>query len=109
MWIANIDLFKEMVHRPEVVDRLPTMHHYNQSALTADEVYEELEEGVDGEGFVEVADGIRVEGCLYGDETDPRGDGVDGDHEEDADYVALEEGFAVVLARYMLVGLGFIA
>lgn len=78
--------------------RFPTMHHYDQSALAADEIYEELEESVDCKGFVEVADGVGVQGRFYRNETDPGGDGVDGDHEEDADYVALEEGFAVVFA-----------
>ena len=92
-----------------MVHGFPTMHHDYKSALPADEVYEELEEGVDCEGLVEVADGVRVEGCFNGDETDPGGDGVDRDHEEDADYVALEEWFTVVLARYMLVDLPLIA
>ena len=81
---------------PEMVYWRSAVHHYNEGALAAEEVDEQLEEGVEGEGFVDVAEGADPEGYAEGDEGGPGGGGEDGDEDEDADYVALEEGFAVV-------------
>ena len=79
-----------------MIDRLAAMHHDDQTPFAAEEVDEQLEEGVEGEGFVDVAEGFDPEAHAERGEGGPGGDGEDGDHHEDADYVALEEGFAVV-------------
>jgi hypothetical protein len=42
-------------------DWASTVHHDDQGPLAADEVYEELKKGVNGEGFVYVAE--RVDPC----------------------------------------------
>ena len=72
------------------------MHHDDEAALAAEEVDEELEEGVEGEGLVDVAEGLDPEGGAQGDQRGPAGCAEDGHQHEDADDVALEEGFAVV-------------
>lgn len=72
------------------------MHHDDQAALAAEEVDEQLEEGVEGEGLVDVAEGPDPEGDAQRGQRGPRGGGEDGHHHEDADHVALEEGLAVV-------------
>jgi hypothetical protein len=36
-----------MTQGPGVTDGLPAMHHYDERALTANEVYEELKKGID--------------------------------------------------------------
>ena len=72
------------------------MHHYDEAALAAEEVDEELEEGVDDEGFVDVEEGFYPEGDAERGQAGPAGGGEDGDHHEDADDMALEERFAVV-------------
>jgi hypothetical protein len=51
MWIGDVDLGKNMVQRPQVVNWLSTMHHNNQGALPSQEVDEKLEEGVDCESL----------------------------------------------------------
>ena len=72
------------------------MHHDDETSLAAEEVDEELEEGVDDEGFVDVAEGIDPEGDAEGRERCPAGGREDGDHDKDANDMALEERFAVV-------------
>ena len=73
------------------------MHHNDQTSLAAEKVDKELEEGVDCEGFVDISEGTDPEGNAEGGEAGPASSGEDGDHHEDADDMALEEGFAVVL------------
>ena len=89
------------------------MHHNNQTPLAAKKIDEELEESVEGEGFVDIAEGLDPEGDAEGDEGGPACGGEDGDEHEDADDVALEERFAVVFRLeedgsmpHMLVGGG---
>ena len=74
------------------------MHEDDETALAAEEVDEKLEEGVEDEGFVDVAQRVDPEGDFEGGQAGPGSDAEDGDEHEDADYMALEEGFAVVLA-----------
>jgi len=47
------------------------MHHYDQSAFTADEADEQLEEEVNSEGFVNVSERIDPEGDSYGKKANP--------------------------------------
>lgn len=54
------------------------MGHDDQVALAAEVVDQELEEGVDGEGLVHVADRVEPLGRVEGYKANPRGDGVDG-------------------------------
>lgn len=64
-----------------MVYRRTAVHHDDEAALAAEEVDEELEEGVEGEGFVDVAEGVDPEGYAQGGEGDPGGDAEDGDHD----------------------------
>lgn len=57
------------------------VHHDDEAALAAEEVDEELKEGVEGEGFVDVAEGVDPEGYAQRGEGDPGGDAEDGDHD----------------------------
>lgn len=57
------------------------VHHDDERALSTEEIDEQLEEGVDGEGLVDVTDGIEELGGGEGHERHPRRDGVDGNHE----------------------------
>ena len=81
-----------------MVYRRTTMHEDNETALSAEEANEELEEGVEDEGLVYIAQRVDPEGDAEGGQTGPGGDAEDGHQHEDADDMALEEGFAVVLA-----------
>ena len=72
------------------------MHHDDQRSFAAKEVYEQLEEGVESEGFVDVAEGANPEGDAEGGEGGEARGGEDGHEHEDADDMALEKGFAVV-------------
>jgi hypothetical protein len=74
------------------------MHENNQTALAAEEVDEELEEGVEDECLVHVAQRVDPESNAERNQTGPGSDTEDGHQHEDADDMALEEGFAVVLA-----------
>ena len=99
MRIADIHLPhpRDLIERPEMVDRRTSMHHDDEAALAAEEVDEELEEGVEDESLVDVAEGADPEGDAQRGEGGEGGGGEDGHQHEDADDVALEEGFAVVL------------
>lgn len=72
------------------------VHKDYEASLAAYEVDHELEEGVESEGLVDVAERVDPEGYAEGDQGGPGGDAEDGDHDDDADDMALEEGFAVV-------------
>lgn len=60
-----------MVHGPEVRDWCSAVHHDNEGSFAAEEVDQELEEGVEGKGFVDITERANPEGCLEGDETRP--------------------------------------
>jgi hypothetical protein len=74
------------------------MHEDYETALSAEKANEELEEGVEDEGLVDIAQRVDPEGDAEGGQTGPGGDAEDRDQHEDADDMALEERFAVVLA-----------
>jgi len=64
-----------------MIDGRTTVHHDDETALAAEEVDKQLEEGVEGEGFVDVAEGVDPEGYAEGGEGGPGGDAEDGDHD----------------------------
>jgi hypothetical protein len=74
------------------------MHKDDQTALATEEVDEELEEGVEDEGLVYIAQRVDPESNAERDQTGPGSDTEDGHQHKDADDMALEERFAVVLA-----------
>ena len=116
MGIGDVELGEDETHGPWVRDGCSACHEDDEGALTANEVDQELQEGVDGEGLVDVAEGIDPGGGLNRHETAPRGSGVDGHpgplvgdgsgssggrhniHEENAHDISLEQRLAVVLA-----------
>jgi hypothetical protein len=49
VWIGNIDFREAVIQGPEVRDWSSTIHHDDQGSFAADEIDEELEEGIDGE------------------------------------------------------------
>lgn len=51
MGVGDVDLWQTMVHRPQVMYRFAAMHHNDKSSFTSDEVYEKLEECVNGESL----------------------------------------------------------
>lgn len=97
MGVGDVDFAADVIEGPEVRDGRSAVHHDDQTPLAAEVGDEELEEGVEGEGFVDVAEGVDPEGDAEGGERGPGGGAEDGDHDQDADDMALEEGFAVVL------------
>lgn len=78
-----------MVQGPYVVNRLPTMCHDNQCPLTTKVVDQELEKGIDREGLVDISYRVEYVGGCSRDHAGPRGNGVNGDHKENADDIAL--------------------
>jgi hypothetical protein len=74
------------------------VHEDNETAFSAEEANEELEEGVEDEGLVHIAQRVDPEGDAEGGQTCPGGDAEDGHQHEDTDDMALEERLAVVLA-----------
>lgn len=114
MGIGDVELGEDETHGPGVRDGCSACHEDDEGALAANKVDQELEEGVDGEGLVDVAEGIDPGGGLDRHQTAPGGSGVDGHpgqlacegssgarynvHEEDAHDISLEQRLAVVLA-----------
>lgn len=98
MRVADVDFRQHVVQWPEVVDGRTAVHEDNETALSAKEANEELEEGVEDEGFVHIAQRVDPEGDAEGGQTGPGGDAEYGHQHENADDMALEERFAVVLA-----------
>lgn len=114
MGIGDVELGEDETHGPGVRDGCSACHEDDEGALAANEVDQELQEGVDGEGLVDVAEGIDPGGGLDRHQTAPGGSGVDGHpgrlvregsrvegrgvHEEDAHDISLEQRLAVVLA-----------
>lgn len=54
--ITDVHLRKYVVHWPDMIFRRTPMHHDDQGTLATEEVDKKLEESVDGESFVHVAD-----------------------------------------------------
>lgn len=81
-----------------MVDGRTAVHEDDETALSTEEANKELEEGVEDESLVDIAQRVDPEGDAEGGQTGPRGDTEDGDQHEDTDDMALEEGLAVVLA-----------
>lgn len=73
------------------------MHHDDEGTLATEKVDEQLQEGVNGEGFVDVPQGIEVERSLEGDDGSPGRGRVDGDHKQDSNDISLEQRLPVVL------------
>jgi hypothetical protein len=55
-------------------------------------VAQEGEEGGDTESFVAVADDLEIDGVVVEVDAEPCDEGVDGDHEQDADDAATGKG-----------------
>jgi len=81
-----------------VVDGRTAVHKNDETALSAEEANEELEEGVEDEGLIYIAQRVDPEGDAEGGQTGPGSDTEDGHQHEDTDDMALEERLAVVLA-----------
>ena len=77
-------------------DWCSTVHHDDQCSFAPEEVGKELKEGVEGEGFIDVSEGIEVECSCERHNRSPRGSRVDGHHEQNSNHVSLEERLAVV-------------
>lgn len=101
VWIADVHFWEDEVQRPDMFLGRPSVHHDDQGALAAQEVDEELEERVDGEGLIDVSDRIEELGRREGHERHPGRNGVDGDHEQNAHHIALEQRFSVVLSTQL--------
>lgn len=93
-------------------DRGSTGHEDDEGALAANKVDQELQEGVDGEGLVDVAERVNPGSRLDRHQTAPRGGGVYGDplgtisggcrrrracvHEKNAHDISLQQRLSVV-------------
>ena len=51
MRIRYVNFGQAMIKRPGMVDRWSAMHHNDEGALAAEEIYEELEKRVDSKGL----------------------------------------------------------
>jgi hypothetical protein len=74
------------------------VHEDDETALSAEEANKELEESVEDEGLVDIAQRVNPKGDAEGGQTGPGGDTEDGHQHEDTDDMTLEERLAVVLA-----------
>lgn len=61
MRVTDIDFRKTMVQWPKMADWWTSMHHDDQTSLATKEVDEQLEEGVECEGFVDISKWIDPE------------------------------------------------
>ena len=80
-----------------MVDWCSPMHHDNEGAFATKEVDQDLKEGVDREGFVDIAERIDPEGDSKRGKRCPRCSREYGYEDDDAYDMSLEERFAVVL------------
>ena len=96
MRVRDVDLAEYVIERPQMLNGCSTMGHDNQGTLAAQVVYQQLEEGVNRKSFVNIPNRIEEGGGGERDHTRPGGDRVDGNHEEDADDIALEQGLAII-------------
>src|SRR5690242_12985955 len=110
--VGYVKLGQNEAHGPGMSYRSSTGHEDDEGALAADEVDQELQEGVDGEGLVDVAERVNPGCCLDRHQTAPRGGGVYGDpmgsisrgcrtwracvHEKNAHDISLQQRLSVV-------------
>lgn len=87
-----------MIQGPQVLNGSTAVRQDDQGSFAAHVVDEKLEEGVDGEGLVDVSNWVEELCRRQGHHANPRGDRVYGDHEKQADDISLEQGFPVVLS-----------
>jgi hypothetical protein len=52
VWVGNVDFGEAVIHGPEMRDWSSAIHHDNQGSFAANEIDEELEEGIDGECLI---------------------------------------------------------
>ena len=71
VWVGDIDLGEARAYWPWVRYRLPTVHHDNQGSLASKEVNQELQEGVNGESFVNISQRIQIEGGIQRHDAGP--------------------------------------
>lgn len=71
MRVADVHLGKDVVHWPDMFLRRTPMHHDDQGTLATEEVDEKLEEGVDGERFIHIANRLDELRRSQGHERDP--------------------------------------
>lgn len=64
--------------------------------LTTEVGQTETQEVVDDEGLITAAYGVKIDGVIGPDETDPRAEAIDGDNEEDSNNPQLLVGDSVV-------------
>lgn len=55
MRVGDVYLVEHQIQRPQMGDWGSTGHEDDEGALAADEVDQELQEGVDGEGLVDIS------------------------------------------------------
>jgi hypothetical protein len=96
--VTDVYLRKDIIQWPKMFFRRPPVHHDDQGALPTNKIDEELEKCVYGESFIHITDRLDKLGRSDGYERNPRRYSVDGDHEQDAHDIALEERFAVVFS-----------
>lgn len=65
------------------------MHHHNECAFSAEKVDQQLQEGIDREGLIDIAERVEVEGGLERHDARPRSGGVYWDHEQYSNDIAL--------------------
>lgn len=87
------------------------MRHDNQGSFSAQVVDEELEEGVNGEGFVYVSNRVDKSSRGKRHHACEGRNRIDGNHEQDSNNVALKQGLPVVfrLKPYRAKGAGLSA
>ena len=96
MGIRYINFVEVETQRPRMSDWRPSVHHDDERPFPTEEVDQELQESVDGEGFVDIAQWVEVEGGLERHHRCPRGGCVDGNHEEDPHDIALKKWLPIV-------------
>lgn len=96
MRVTDVYLRKDMIQWPDMFFRCPPVHHDDQGTLPTEIIDEELEKCVYGESFIHITDRLDKLGRRDGHEGNPGRNSVDGDHEQDAYDISLEERFTVV-------------
>lgn len=97
MRITDIDLWQNVVKGPKVFLWGPPMRHYNKRSLPSEEVDQELKKSVNSESLINIPYGIDIHCCCNGHERYPRTYSIYGNHQQNAHYIALKQGFSVIL------------
>lgn len=92
MRVGDVELGQHQAHGPRVGDGCSACHEDDEGALAADEVDEQLQEGVDGEGLVDVTERVDPGGSLDRHQTAPGGGGVDGHPEREVSRGSIGRG-----------------